>query len=265
MPKISIITVCYNAEKIIKKTMDSVLSQRYSDFEYYIKDGDSKDATNVIIDTYINHFKEKNIKIHHCICKDDGIYDAMNYAIKNCSGEWIIFMNAGDTFYNEYVLKDVFDKKEWYSTDVIYGSTFFDLTNSRGIISNHNIDFIDQCWSLGHQSTFLKRAVAEKFLFDCKYSIIADYEQIIRIKNAGYVFCGINLIISEVDRNGVSNTKICKQYKELNLLRKIYGLKYSHKPLFWGMVKQYIKYMLPFVERMFFAKNVEKRNMKFKL
>ena len=264
MKKVSVVTVCYNVEKVIRKTLDSVLNQKYLNFEYYIKDGHSTDATNKIIDGYKKRFEKKGIDIQHCIGKDCGIYDAMNYAIMNCTGEWVIFMNAGDAFYNEFVLKDVFDNKRWDNIDAIYGYTFFDLSNNRGIICNHNINFLEQGWSLGHQSVFLRRTVLRNFLFDCKYSIIADYEQIIRIKKAGYKFYCINSIISEVNRDGISNKKIYMQYTELNMLKKIYNLEYKHKSLFLGRIKQYIQSILPCLERMSFVKNVEKRNMKFK-
>ena len=99
--KVSVITVSFNAVSCIERTIKSVISQRYNDFEYIIVDGQSNDGTIEIIQKY-----------HAYISKwisepDRGIYNAMNKAVRICSGEYCIFMNAGDMFVNPLVLKQV--------------------------------------------------------------------------------------------------------------------------------------------------------------
>ena len=104
---ISVITVCYNAEKEIEKTIKSVLKQTYMDYEYIFIDGKSKDNTLEVINRYIPEFEKKGIRIKLVSEEDQGIYDAMNKGVKHASGEWINFMNAGDCFHDEYVLEKI--------------------------------------------------------------------------------------------------------------------------------------------------------------
>ena len=99
--KITIVTVCFNAEEILEQTMLSVLNQTYSDIEYLLIDGGSKDGTLDIIKKYSD-------RVRWISEPDKGIYDAMNKAIKMASGEWINFMNAGDFFASTDVLEKVF-------------------------------------------------------------------------------------------------------------------------------------------------------------
>lgn len=97
--KISIITVCYNSCTNIEKTIKSVLSQNYDNIEYIIIDGKSTDGTIEIIQKYSNN-------IDTFISEpDNGIYDAMNKGIKHSTGEWLMFMNAGDTYISNDSLK----------------------------------------------------------------------------------------------------------------------------------------------------------------
>ena len=120
-PKISVITISYNAEKEIEKTILSVISQTYSNIEYLIIDGASKDDTMVIV----NKYKDR---ISHIVSEPDkGIYDAMNKGVKYATGEWIVMMNAGDIFNNESVLQNIMNnipegKSFLYSDFYIVGS-----------------------------------------------------------------------------------------------------------------------------------------------
>lgn len=79
-------------------------------------------------------------------------------------------------------------------------------------------------WSLCHQSLFVKRYLLEKFPFDCQYRIVADYDQILRLKQKNYIFCKVNAIISDVDREGISSKMVYLRYKENNMLRDNYNL-----------------------------------------
>lgn len=99
--KISVITISYNAASCIESTINSVIAQKYDDFEYIIVDGVSNDGTLDIIQKY-----DKSIS-HWISEPDSGIYNAMNKAVRMASGEYCIFMNAGDIFANPLVLKQV--------------------------------------------------------------------------------------------------------------------------------------------------------------
>ena len=123
MPKITIITVCYNAISTIEDTIKSVLSQTYENLEYIIIDGGSIDGTIDIIKKY-----EKQISYWQSE-PDKGVYDAMNKGIKLSTGEWINFMNAGDSFYNTEVLQSLNLYFSDSQTDIIYGDTCIEINN----------------------------------------------------------------------------------------------------------------------------------------
>ena len=94
LPKISIVTVCLNAEQVVQKTIESVLGQDYGNFEYIILDGASTDATAKIIQWYDPHLSYWHSE------KDQGVYYAMDEAMTKCTGDFILFMNAGDTLFD---------------------------------------------------------------------------------------------------------------------------------------------------------------------
>ena len=101
MMKVSVITVCYNAEEDIEKTLLSVIKQSYKDFEYIVVDGKSKDRTMEIVNRYSKRITRMASEL------DTGIYNAMNKGVRMATGDYCIFMNAGDTFAGAEVLKQV--------------------------------------------------------------------------------------------------------------------------------------------------------------
>ena len=109
--KITVVTVCYNASGVIEQTMRSVLGQTYSNMEYVIVDGASKDNTLDIINKVSAEYPQANIVIKSE--PDRGIYDAMNKGIGLATGDWINFMNAGDQFVSDDTLAKVFSNKEF--------------------------------------------------------------------------------------------------------------------------------------------------------
>ena len=116
--KFTIITVCYNAEKYIKETIESVLKQNFQDYEYIIKDGKSKDSTLTIIHSMV----EENDRFHVVSDTDQGIYDAMNQAVSLAKGEYVIFLNAGDCLTDNCMLKNVNEFIQKKPVDVAYGN-----------------------------------------------------------------------------------------------------------------------------------------------
>ena len=94
LPKISVITVTYNAEKYLEKTIDSVIEQSYSNLEFIIVDGNSTDNTVNILSDYMNVI---DVVIREL---DRGLYDAMNKGISKASGDYLVFLNAGDVFHS---------------------------------------------------------------------------------------------------------------------------------------------------------------------
>lgn len=164
--KISVITVCFNAEKEIEKTILSVINQTYSDLEYIIIDGGSTDNTQDIIKKYRD-------KINYYISESDkGIYDAMNKGIMHANGDWINFMNAGDYFTNDRILEDVFSQKIPSDKKFIY-SDFWGVKNGIRNLYSCSIDKGD----IIHQACIYKRNLHEeygKYIVTDKI-IISDY------------------------------------------------------------------------------------------
>lgn len=115
---ITVITVCYNAELEIERTINSVLNQTYENIEYIIVDGGSTDLTINIIDKYRS-------RISNIISEPDkGIYDAMNKGIRNANGDWVIMMNAGDMFSSDDVIKSIFSQVIPPNIEFIYSDMY---------------------------------------------------------------------------------------------------------------------------------------------
>ena len=114
-PLISLITVTFNAEQLLFQTWQSAMNQTYQNFELILVDGGSKDNTLQVAKQFEN-------KIGTLISEPDkGIYDAMNKGIKAAKGEWVYFLNAGDSFYNNEVLANIFENKNLEDFELIYG------------------------------------------------------------------------------------------------------------------------------------------------
>lgn len=174
--KISIITVCYNCEKTIEQTINSVLNQTYRNIEYIIVDGDSKDETKNIIGKYK---KDLDIYISE---PDKGIYDAMNKGVSLCSGDIIYFINSGDTLCTNNTISDVMEQiTAFHEMDIFYGDILYYNEEKKFKKQNYGINGII-AKGINHQSLFSRRNV---FLlgnfFNTNYKIYADYDWLLNL------------------------------------------------------------------------------------
>ena len=187
MPKITIITVCYNAINSIEKTIISILSQTYKNLEYIIIDGGSTDGTIDVIKKYekqISYWKSE---------PDKGVYDAMNKGIELATGEWVNFMNAGDSFYNTEVLQSLNLYFSDSQTDIIYGDTCIEINNKNKYrVIPENISNIELHLPFCHQSCFVKSSIIKNNLFLLQYKYVADYAMFYKFYQLGYKFKYIN-------------------------------------------------------------------------
>lgn len=207
---VSIITVVYNAELAIERTVRSVISQLYHDYEYIIIDGNSSDGTMDII----NKYRDKiNILVSE---KDNGVYDAMNKGIKNCSGDWIVFMNAGDTFHNENTLNDIFSCDIDYSNyDVIYGDALCCYKDNSVFLQARPADYLKYRMSFIHQSSYIRGDLAKSILFDLRYKYSADYNMFHALYKSNKKFYYLPKVLSNYyPEGGLSYTHIIDVYKE---------------------------------------------------
>lgn len=212
--KISIITVCYNAEQDISRTMESVLSQDYQYIEYLIIDGKSKDKTVEVINNYIQKYPSKDVKL--ISEPDKGIYDAMNKGLALATGKWVNFMNAGDYFYSSDTISH-FIQIVKDDTIVAFGDTAISL--NKCIYKRKSKPFYEhlplhQEIGFYHQSSFVKLNIAQQYKFDLKYTLAADYKMFITLYNNGCKFQQLNYIIAYYDLNGASAKNYRKCIKE---------------------------------------------------
>lgn len=247
---VSIITVCYNAEKTISKTFDSILMQEgFEFFDLVIVDGKSTDATNDIIVSYLELFKEKNISVTYISEKDYGVYDAMNKATLLAHGEWLIFMNADDCFADPHVLRDLFSRWEDLSVDVIFGNTLCKNGEKLKFLKARSEKHLIAYKPFVHQSCFVKKEVQQKFPFDLTYKISADYDFFLKIYLKKYRFKRVDRLISIFNESGMScdinNAEMIRN--ENHKIAKSYGINCFNTPsLIWY---RYIKVYLRTVKR----------------
>lgn len=196
MPLITVITVVYNDYDGLKKTISSVAEQSGDvNIEYIVIDGKSKDSTisllesNQIITKYISE-------------KDNGIYDAMNKGIAIARGEWIIFLNAGDVFYNANVINKVSNIILNAKTNVnfIFGNY---LSGNIEYDQHLNIKFLTS-HMINHQSIFYRKNLFNHGTFSTGYKYCADYKHLID-NYPNIVFNKLNFIVSIFDDSGVSS------------------------------------------------------------
>ena len=192
-PLISVVTVSYNAVDTIERTILSVLNQTYSDIEYIIIDGGSTDGTVDLIKKYAD-------KITYWVSEpDQGIYDAMNKGIDVATGEWINFMNSGDSFYRQDVLSSLFDKE--IQGDVICGSTH--LIEKWGSFTETPLDLscMKEKKPFCHQSALVRLKWMKTMKFDIRYRICADYDFFYKLWKQNIPFVYTSVIVSNYDRS----------------------------------------------------------------
>ncbi len=220
--KFSIITVTYNSSKTITQTIQSVINQSYSNFEYIIVDGASTDGTVDIIKRYA----EVDSRIRYISEVDKGIYDAMNKGIKMAKGDAIALLNSDD-----YYEADALQKIEGNIPDdekyVVYGMVRIikEEKESQVILYSHN-NLPERM--LMHPGCFVSRAVYQEYLYDTNYKSAADYDLFLRLyqdKSISFVPC--YEIISNFRLGGMSSSLL--GYTEANDIRYKYGFMSKRK------------------------------------
>lgn len=202
MKKLSIVTVVYNANKELKKTIQSINKQSNQNFEYIVVDGMSTDGT---IDTITTESRINKYLIE----KDNGIYDAMNKAINLVTGDIILFLNAGDEFYDANVVEEIVTKCNIINFDIAYGDVILQNKNSK-ILKVQPKD-INKLYlytnNLCHQSMIFSKEIFKNIgLFDYKEKIFADYKYLLKAYGFNLKIKHLDIIVCEYDNtNGVSS------------------------------------------------------------
>jgi glycosyltransferase involved in cell wall biosynthesis len=251
--KLSIITINLNNSSGLIKTIKSVISQIFNDYEFIIIDGASADKSIDLIKQYSN-------KISFWLSEPDtGIYNAMNKGIVRANGEYCLFLNSGDWLFNETVLKDVFDNN--FSEDIIYGNEIIELNGeykNNTFIQPEFITFNSFLESnLPHQCTFIKRNLFNVVgLYNEKNKIVSDWEwNAIALFRYNCTLRKIHLPISFYDKIGIS---INSQYMTIQLAEKRASLQMNFPRIitdsdeYFKLLKRYNK--IPRIISAFFNK-----------
>jgi glycosyltransferase involved in cell wall biosynthesis len=202
MPLITVVTVVFNGAKILEETIKSVINQNYDNIEYIIIDGGSTDGTLDILRKY------QKVIDYWITEADNGIYDAMNKGIDLANGEWINFMNAGDSFLNPTVIKNIFYEKYFENIQIIYGN--HKIRRKNNLIRQAKIGKVKNLWQgsqFCHQATFVAVDFHKSFPFDLHTKIVADFEFFYRAwkYKANFLDCRETICIFEA--GGVSDVK----------------------------------------------------------
>lgn len=216
--KISVVTVTYNCENVIEETLESVINQTYNDIEYIVIDGGSKDSTIDIVKKYSSN-------INYWISEPDkGIFDAMNKSLLHVTGDYVIFMNAGDRFVNNHVVADVFEGKE-YDEDLIFGDVYcynelgYLFRKSTPIYASNPTprDLVFKSQGICHQSLFTKSSILKTVKFDLRFPLGADYDTTAKVFYSGnhkMKYVGFPVAIFDDRTGGASHNRIIKVLKE---------------------------------------------------
>ncbi|MCH5166323.1 MAG: glycosyltransferase [Erysipelotrichales bacterium] len=201
--KITLITVCYNSEKTIKDTLESVLMQTYENYEYLIIDGKSKDETVSILKEYEKKFKGKMKFVSE---KDKGLYDAMNKGIDMSTGDIVGILNSDDVLIDKDVFKKIVDNyKE--DTDVLYADLIYVdetlKTPIRDYISGYKSG---DYWCPAHPTMYIRKKVFDEIgKYNLEYKTCADYDFMVRLNINNYKFTYLRDYLVLMRMGGVSN------------------------------------------------------------
>jgi glycosyltransferase involved in cell wall biosynthesis len=227
-PIFSIITVVYNGESLIDLTMQSVLNQSFTQYEYIIIDGLSRDKTVDIIKKYLESYP---LSIQWISEKDNGLYDAMNKGLRMAKGEFILFLNAGDTLFSSEVLAKM-AAQIGPKTDVLYGETMLvDASRKRiGTRTEMTVQKLPEklTWQslnrgmvVCHQAFLPARKLAPQYMPN---NLAADIDWVIKCLQKADNVLNTHMIVSEYLVGGVSKQRHKQSLKDrYDVLKTHYG------------------------------------------
>lgn len=204
MVRVSIITVCYNSEKTIRRTIESVLAQGYRDIEYILVDGLSSDHTVDIIREYEEKFEGRLRWISE---KDHGIYDAMNKGISMAQGDLIGILNSDD-YYESDAVQCMVDAMTEDKYQILYGYVRNCKDDVEYSVDRWSHFFLEERM-IAHPSCFVTKTVYDDFGgFDLQYISVADYDFMLRMQqHSEIVFVPVDHIITNFALGGMSSSE----------------------------------------------------------
>lgn len=223
-PRFSIITVTYNAGKVLEETVQSVVTQTYKNVEYILVDGASTDNTMEIVKRYES-------RISKVICEpDEGLYHAMNKAIELATGDYLCFLNAGDSFHEDDTLQLMAHSIKGNALpDILYGETAIvdaagHFLHMRRLQAPKHLNWksFKQGMLVCHQAFFPRRTLMEPYNLTYRFS--ADFDWCIRLMKKAQSFHNTHLTIVDYLEEGVTTQNHKASLKErFRIMAKHYG------------------------------------------
>lgn len=209
--KVSIIIATYNSGKTIRTALDSVLNQKFQDWECLVVDGASKDDTLEIV----KEFEQKDSRFRHISEPDKGIYDAFNKGWRYAKGEWVHYLGSDDRL-TDFGLGELFSSDVDDTIAGISGNCYIEKIDG-SIVPNY-----PEGWSVGcHQGKVVRRSVMDKYHgFDESYPIMADYDLMLRLEEAGEKIMIRDSFVSYFAMDGASQSlrNLIKRTNEKKLI-----------------------------------------------
>ena len=251
--KISVVTITYNAEAVLQRTLDSVLSQSYPYVEHLIIDGASTDGTLALVEQYREESTEQAAS-HEVVVQsepDRGIYDAMNKGLQKATGDFVLFLNAGDTLPATDTLELAMDKAG-DGVGVLYGNT--DVVDGEGNFLYHRRLQPPERLSwrsfrhgmlVCHQAFYARTDIAKDNLYDLQYRFSADVDWCIRVmkeaERRGLQLVNLHTVVANYLEEGATTKNHKASLRERYLvMQRHYGVVQTFLMHCWFVVRAVI-------------------------
>jgi glycosyltransferase involved in cell wall biosynthesis len=232
-PRISVVTITYNNAGELPATIQSVLAQTYPNIEYIVIDGASKDNSVEIIRSHSD-------RIAYWVSeRDKSRYDAMNKGASAATGEWVLFMNAGDAFHDNDVVTDMFaDTHD--DADLLYGDVLrrYPKEGIERFMRAKSADALPLQMPCCHQSLFTRRTLLMHHPFMAEFPISSDHEFMLWAKNRNARFKRLDRVVSIFAKGGASDTARMPGLKEMLTIMRL------HRALTPGVAVRYASFLL---------------------
>lgn len=242
MKKLSVITVTYNAEHTLERTLKSVREQTYPAIEHILVDGNSNDGTAALIRRY------ENERLKWMSEPDNGLYDAMNKGARMATGDYLCFLNAGDTFYNVDTVEKMFttmDEDDF--PDILYGETAIVDDNGcflhlRRLRAPKNLTWksFKRGMVVCHQAFIVKRELFEPY--ELSYRFSADFDWCIRMMKKAKTIRNTGMILVNYLNAGMTTANRKASLRErYHIMKKHYGTASTFLYHIWFVIRAIIK------------------------